>query len=107
MPPSALAPVSVPCGPRSTSICEISNERIDKPSQLFQVGDEIEAEVTNIDAREKKIGLSVKALRRTEEREEMNAYLSREGKAAKFSLEDVMGEDLQRVAAGDKGKSQS
>ena len=88
-------------------VSQISNERIDKPSQLFQVGDEIEAEVTNIDAREKKIGLSVKALRRTEEREEMNAYLSREGKAAKFSLEDVMGEDLQRVAAGDKGKSQS
>ena len=88
-------------------VSQISNERIDKPSQLFQVGDEIEAEVTNIDGREKKIGLSVKALRRTEEREEMNAYLSREGKAAKFSLEDVMGEDLQRVAAGDKGKSQS
>ncbi|MBY0276544.1 30S ribosomal protein S1 [Candidatus Binatia bacterium] len=88
-------------------VSQISNERIDKPSQLFNVGDELEAEVTNIDAREKKIGLSVKALRRTEEREEMNAYLSREGKAAKFSLEDVMGEDLQRVAAGDKGKSQS
>ena len=88
-------------------VSQISNERIDKPSQLFQVGDEIEAEVTNIDGREKKIGLSVKALRRTEERDEMNAYLSREGKAAKFSLEDVMGEDLQRVAAGDKGKSQS
>ncbi len=88
-------------------VSQISSERVDKPSQLFNVGDEIEAEVTNIDAREKKIGLSVKALRRTEEREEMNAYLSREGKAAKFSLEDVMGEDLQRVAAGDKGKSQS
>jgi len=88
-------------------VSQISNERIDKPSQLFNVGDELEAEVTNIDGREKKIGLSVKALRRTEEREEMNAYLSREGKAAKFSLEDVMGEDLQRVAAGDKGKSQS
>ena len=88
-------------------VSQISNERVDKPSQLFQIGDELEAEVTNIDAREKKIGLSVKALRRTEEREEMNAYLSREGKAAKFSLEDVMGEDLQRVAAGDKGKSQS
>ena len=88
-------------------VSQISNERIDKPSQLFQVGDELEAEVTNIDGREKKIGLSVKALRRTEERDEMNAYLSREGKAAKFSLEDVMGEDLQRVVAGDKGKSQS
>jgi small subunit ribosomal protein S1 len=88
-------------------VSQISSERVEKPSQLFQVGDELEAEVTNIDAREKKIGLSVKALRRSEEREEMNAYLSREGKAAKFSLEDVMGEDLQRVAAGDKGKSQS
>jgi small subunit ribosomal protein S1 len=88
-------------------VSQISNERVDKPSQLFQVGDELEAEVTNIDAREKKIGLSVKALRRTEEREEMNAYMSREGQTAKFSLEDVMGEDLQRVAAGDKGKSQS
>ena len=88
-------------------VSQISNERVDKPSQLFQVGDELEAEVTNIDGREKKIGLSVKALRRTEERDEMNAYLSREGKAAKFSLEDVMGEDLQRVVAGDKGKSQS
>jgi small subunit ribosomal protein S1 len=88
-------------------VSQISSERVDKPSQLFNVGDELEAEVTNIDAREKKIGLSVKALRRTEEREEMNAYMSREGQTAKFSLEDVMGEDLQRVAAGDKGKSQS
>ena len=88
-------------------VSQISNERIDKPSQHFQVGDEIEAEVTNIDPREKKIGLSVRALRRTEERDEMNAYLSREGKAAKFSLEDVMGDDLQRVVAGEKSKSQS
>ncbi len=88
-------------------VSQISNERIDKPSQHFQVGEEIEAEVTNIDPREKRIGLSIRALRRTEEREEMNAYLSREGKAAKFSLEDVVGDDLQRVAAGEKTKSQS
>jgi len=88
-------------------VSQISSERVEKPSQLFNVGDELEAEVTNIDPREKKIGLSVRALRRTEEREEMNAYLSREGKAAKFSLEDVMGDELQRVAAGDKSKSQS
>ncbi|HEY8517877.1 MAG TPA: 30S ribosomal protein S1 [Candidatus Binatia bacterium] len=87
-------------------VSQISTERIDKPSQHFQVGEEIEAEVTNIDPREKKIGLSVRALRRTEEREEMNAYLSREGKAAKFSLEDVVGDELQR-AVGEKSKSQS
>ncbi|HZR83104.1 MAG TPA: 30S ribosomal protein S1 [Candidatus Binatia bacterium] len=88
-------------------VSQISNERIDKPSQHFKVGDEIEAEVTNIDPREKKIGLSVRALQRSQEREEMNAYMSREGKAARFSLEDVVGADLQRAAVGEKAKPQS
>jgi len=86
-------------------VSQISTERVDKPANLFHVGEEIEAEVTNIDPREKKIGLSVRALKRTEEREEMNAYLSRERKGGKFSLEDVLGSDLQRVATGEKIKS--
>ena len=52
--------------------------------------------------REKKIGLSVRALRRSEERAEMDAYLSREGDKARFSLEDVMSAELQkRVGGGD------
>ncbi|MFM7140920.1 MAG: S1 RNA-binding domain-containing protein, partial [Alphaproteobacteria bacterium] len=86
-------------------VSQISHERIDKPSQHFKVGDEIEAEITNIDPREKKIGLSVKALQRSQEREEMNAYMSREGQTGRFSLEDVVGADLQR-AVGDKAKPQ-
>ena len=73
--------------------------------QHFHVGEEIEAEVTNIDSREKKIGLSVRALRRSEERAEMESYLSREGEQGRFSLEDVMSRDLQsRVGGGDKSK---
>ena len=87
-------------------VSQISNERVDKPSQHFHVGEEIEAEVTNIDAREKKIGLSVRALRRSEERAEMESYMSREGEQGRFSLEDVMSRELQnRVGAGDKSKS--
>jgi small subunit ribosomal protein S1 len=87
-------------------VSQISNERIDKPSQHFHVGEEIEAEVTNIDPREKKIGLSVRALRRSEERAEMESYMSREGEQGRFSLEDVMSRELQsRVGAGDKSKS--
>jgi small subunit ribosomal protein S1 len=87
-------------------VSQISNERVDKPSQHFHVGEEIEAEVTNIDPREKKIGLSVRALRRSEERAEMESYLSREGEQGRFSLEDVMSRELQnRVGGGDKSKS--
>lgn len=85
-------------------VSQISSERVDRPGDLFHVGEEIEAEITNLDPREKKIGLSVRALRRSEERAEMDAYLSREGKSGRFSLEDVVGTDLQRVAVGEKNK---
>ncbi len=76
-------------------ISQLSNERVEKPSALFQVGKEVEAEVIHIDPREHKVGLSIKALRRSEERAEMEAYLRREREEARFSLEDVMPEEFR------------
>jgi len=73
-------------------VSQLSNERVDKPSSLFKTGDVVEAEVTNVDSREKRIGLSIKALRKTEERAEMDAYLKRERDSGKFSFADVMPE---------------
>ena len=52
----------------------------------------IESEVTNVDPREKRIGLSVKALRKSEERADMEAYLSRDRDSGKFTFADVMPE---------------
>jgi len=71
-------------------VSQLSTERVDKPSSVFKVGDECEAEVTTVDAREKRIGLSIKALRKSEERAEMDAYMARERGGAKFSFADVM-----------------
>lgn len=76
-------------------ISQLSTERVEKPSVLFEVGKEVEAEVIHIDAREHKMGLSIKALRRTEERAEMEAYLQREREEARFSFEDILGEELR------------
>jgi len=76
-------------------ISQLSTERVEKPSALFQVGKEVEAEVIHIDPREHKMGLSVKALRRSEERVEMEAYLRREREEARFSFEDILREDLR------------
>jgi small subunit ribosomal protein S1 len=73
-------------------VSQLSTERIDKPSSLFKPGDVVEAEVTNVDSREKRIGLSVKALRKSEERADMEAYLARERDSGKFSFADVMPE---------------
>jgi small subunit ribosomal protein S1 len=76
-------------------VSQLSNERVDKPQTLFQPGQEIEAEVSHVDPKERKIGLSIKALRRTEEREEMESYMQRERAGARFSFEDILNEELR------------
>jgi small subunit ribosomal protein S1 len=76
-------------------VSQLSTERVEKPSQLFHVGESVEAEVTHVDARERRIGLSIKALRRTEERDEVDNYLRREREGAKFSFEDILSDELR------------
>ena len=43
-------------------VSEISNEKISTPVGMYNVGDSIEAKVINVSAKERKIGLSIKAL---------------------------------------------
>ncbi len=76
-------------------VSQLSNERVERPQALFQPGQAVEAEVTHVDPKERKIGLSIKALRRTEEREEMESYLQREREGARFSFEDILSEELR------------
>jgi small subunit ribosomal protein S1 len=76
-------------------ISQLSNERVDKPSSLYKVDDELEALVVQLDPKERRIGLSIKALKQHEEREEMQAYLKREHEAARFSMEDILNEELK------------
>jgi predicted RNA-binding protein with RPS1 domain len=76
-------------------VSQLSSEHVDKPQALFQPGQEVEAEVTNIDGRERKIALSIKALRRSEEKEEMESYLRREREGARFSFEDIVPQELR------------
>src|SRR6201981_2052103 len=76
-------------------ISQLSNERVDKPSSLYKVDDELDALIVQVDTRERRIGLSIKALRQHEEREEMQAYLKREREGARFSLEDILNEELR------------
>ena len=73
-------------------VSQLSTERVDKPASLFKPGDIVEAEVTNVDPREKRIGLSIKALRKSEERAEMDAYLKSTRESGRFSFADVMPE---------------
>jgi small subunit ribosomal protein S1 len=76
-------------------VSQLSSERVDKPSSLYKVGDEIEAEVINLDPNERKIGLSVRALRKSEERQEMENYLKREKEGGRFSFEKLLNDELR------------
>jgi small subunit ribosomal protein S1 len=76
-------------------VSQLSSERVDKPSSIFKVGDEVEAEVVSIDPTDRKIALSVRALRRTEERQEMESYLKREKEGGRFSFESLLGDELR------------
>ncbi len=76
-------------------VSQLSSERVDKPSSLFKVGDQVEAEVIHVDSKEKKIGLSIRALRKTEERHEMEKYLKKEKDVGKFSFEEILNEELR------------
>ena len=76
-------------------VSQLSTERVDKASSLYKPGDEIEAEVINLDPNERKIGLSVRALRKSEERQEMENYLKREKEGGRFSFEKLLNDELR------------
>jgi small subunit ribosomal protein S1 len=92
-------------------VSQLSTERVEKPQELFQPGQTIEAEITAVDARDRKIGLSIKALRRSEEREEMESYLRREREGGRFSFEDILSSELRldrdETPSGEEGKEPS
>ncbi|MEE9145605.1 MAG: 30S ribosomal protein S1 [Candidatus Binatia bacterium] len=76
-------------------VSQLSTERVDKPSSLFKVGEVVEAEVLHVDPQERKVGLSVRALKKSEERQEMEKYLKKEKEAGKFSFDTILNEELK------------
>ncbi|MGH7828881.1 MAG: 30S ribosomal protein S1 [Candidatus Binatia bacterium] len=76
-------------------VSQLRTERVEKPSQLFKAGDRVEAEVIQVDPRDRRIGLSIRALKKTEERQEMENYLKKEREGGKVSFETLLNEELR------------
>lgn len=62
-------------------VSELSTEKVESPKDFTAVGNEIEAVVLSVDAAERKIGLSVKALQVAKEKAEIASYLGSQGEA--------------------------
>ena len=77
---------------------DLSRDREDQRPERFNVGDKLDAMVTNIDQRARRIGLSIKALEIAEEKEAVEQYGSSDSGA---SLGDILGAALNRDDAGE------
>jgi len=77
---------------------DISRDRSEQRPERFSVGDKVDAMVTNIDKKSRKIGLSIKQLEITEEKEAVAQYGSSDSGA---SLGDILGAAL---AGGEEKK---
>jgi small subunit ribosomal protein S1 len=72
---------------------DLSRDREDQRPERFSVGDKLDAMVTNLDKRDRRVGLSIKALEIAEEKEAVAQYGSSDSGA---SLGDILGAALNR-----------
>ncbi len=72
---------------------DLSRDRGDQRPDRFSVGDKIDVRVTNIDAKTRKLGLSIKAREIAEEKEAVEQYGSSDSGA---SLGDILGAALHK-----------
>ncbi len=73
---------------------QLSRERVENPRDLFQPGTELEAEVTQVDNRERRISLSIRSLIHSAEKEEMQQYMADSSSGSHFSLGDVLNAEI-------------
>lgn len=86
-------------------VSEIADHRIEKPADILKVDDKIRAEILSIEPKERRIGLSIKQLGRTEERANYDQYVGERSK--KTSMGDVLGDKLKAALKTGKDDNNS
>jgi small subunit ribosomal protein S1 len=72
---------------------QLGIEKGQSPAEFFQLGTEIEAEVTNIDRDERRISLSVRAVKRRQEKEQMAEFM--EDQSAPVTFGDLLRQKIE------------
>jgi small subunit ribosomal protein S1 len=81
-------------------VSEIADHRIEKPADVLKAGDKVRAEILSIEPKERRIGLSIKQLGRSEERANYDQYVGERSK--KTSMGDILGEKLKGALKSEK-----
>jgi small subunit ribosomal protein S1 len=75
---------------------ELSSERVENPSEVVQVGNEVTALITKVDPLEQKISLSIRALTDREQRDALKKLASQQAASQTMTLGDLLAEKLAR-----------
>jgi small subunit ribosomal protein S1 len=79
---------------------QLGLERDANVAEMFPVGSQVECEVTNIDLQERRISLSVKAVRRRQEKQEMAEYMEEGGSGITFG--DLLRQKREEMGGDDR-----
>lgn len=79
---------------------DLSRDRAEQRSDRFEIGNKLDAKVTNFDAKTGKLGLSIKAREIADEKEAVEQYGSSDSGA---SLGDILGAALKNTETKDEG----
>ena len=82
-------------------VSELSHERIEKPEDSFEVGQEVRVKVIKMDPVEEKIGLSIKGARDEPDPQAVQAYFDNQPGDGSATLGDVMKPDMFRSEASE------
>ena len=76
-------------------ISELSTQRVEKTEEVVKVGDQIKAEIINIDKDSRRIGLSAKLITLREQKADVEHYAKKATSTSRTSLGDLFGGTLK------------
>ncbi len=79
-------------------VSEISKEKVTTPVGMYNVGDSLEAKVINVSAKDRKIGLSIKALTDDSGEGSYEEYKQKQAKSGPSTIGDLLKEEMDNKA---------
>ena len=79
-------------------VSEISKDKVSTPVGMYNVGDTLEAKVINVSAKDRKIGMSIKALTDDSGEGSYEEYKQKQAKSGPSTLGDLLKEEMDNKA---------
>jgi ribosomal protein S1 len=86
-------------------VSELDEKHVEKPTEFLNIGQEIDMKIIKLNLQEKKIGLSLKAIKEDEPRLEFTSYMA-SADSGSASVGDRLGEQLREITRMKKSESE-